>query len=566
MLNISTSYQHEKKLNAVKFATEIFAKQVSQLYSVLTLALIAATVNALLLVFVLWTVIPHDVLLIWLVLIVVINIVRSLSAQKYKSIYPSDTAAHKWYLFFLIGSTISAFLWGSVSILLFPENDLVHQVFLAFVLGGIAAGAITSLSFTKTTIYSYLLLVLVPLIIRFYISDIELGRTMGFLLTLYLIMLLVSAKRTYILNELSVSLQFESKDQKNALQKNEDRYKILLDTASDAFYFSDLDGHMLDVNTHACKNLGYSHDELLQMSVSDIDIGPNPEIITPLWPQLEKGEVIQIESIHRRKDGTTFPVEVNVGLIQINNIKYFSVLARDITERKRIDKLKNEFISTVSHELRTPLTSIRGALGLINGGALGELPVKVMEILKIAGNNTERLLLLINDILDIQKYESGQFELSKNPIKVMPLIKQSIQENAAYGDAYKVKYVITNELENVIIDADKNRLMQVMANLLSNAAKFSHENQNVEISTSAIDDGFIRISIKDYGYGIPKDFKPKIFARFTQFDSSDTRSKGGTGLGLSISKLIIEKHGGRIDFTSEEGKGTTFYIDIPRLS
>lgn len=563
MPGMKTSENNVAHLHTEKYVKEIFAKQVSQLYSAITFALVAALVNALLLVLVLSPVIDQVVLLIWFSIFTLIFIARGITAYKYKFAKHSSEDSPLWYQRYLIGSILSAIVWGSASIWLFPPDDLVHQVFLAFVLGGISAGAITSMSYTKATVYSFILLTLSPIVIRFYFSDLDLSLIMGFLLTLYLLMLLISAKRAYTLNELSISLQFESIDQKNALQDNEDRYKILLETATDAFYLHDQEGHIIDVNNQSSLSLGYSHDELLTMSVGDIDVGPKTNVLKENWEKLSNGEKIQIESIHRRKDGSTFPVEANIGLIQINNKNLLSVLVRDITERKRIDKLKNEFISTVSHELRTPLTSIKGALGLINGGVLGELPEKTAEILKIAGNNTERLLLIINDILDIQKYESGQFVLNTAPVDVMTLINQSIEENAAYGDAYNVKFVVTNELHGVKINADKNRLLQVMANLLSNAAKFSHKNQKVEITLNNTSVNTVRISVKDFGQGIPEAFKSKVFERFTQFDSSDTRSKGGTGLGLSITKVIVEKHGGKIDFISEEGEGTTFYIEIP---
>ncbi|MCK4704722.1 MAG: response regulator, partial [Gammaproteobacteria bacterium] len=228
-------------------------------------------------------------------------------------------------------------------------------------------------------------------------------------------------------------------------------------------------------------------------------------------------------------------------------------------------KMKNEFISTVSHELRTPLTAIRGALGLLTGGAVGELSEQVKSMLKIAGNNTERLLLLINDILDIQKIETSEVAFNFKSLELMPIIEQALKDNESYADLHGVKLVIAKPLRNVRAYVDKDRMMQVMANLLSNAAKFSHENDTVEISVVRHHDNTLRISVTDYGIGIPQAFQPKLFDKFTQSDSSDTRAKGGSGLGLSITKVIIEKHGGNIGFVSREGIGTTFYVELPEL-
>jgi len=226
--------------------------------------------------------------------------------------------------------------------------------------------------------------------------------------------------------------------------------------------------------------------------------------------------------------------------------------------------MKNEFISPVSNELRTPLTSIRGSLGLLTGGAVGELSPQASEMLKIASNNTERLLMLINDILDIQKIESGVISFKFKSIELTPFLEQAINQNAAYGMQFDITFVLNQTVDNTFVYADHDRLMQVMSNLMSNAAKFSPPGSNVEIST-ALHDDTIRISITDHGPGIPEEFKPKLFEKFTQSDSSDTRHTEGTGLGLSITKVITERHGGLIGFISQQGVGSTFYIDLPKL-
>ncbi|MDX2272859.1 MAG: PAS domain S-box protein [Cyanobacteriota bacterium] len=236
---------------------------------------------------------------------------------------------------------------------------------------------------------------------------------------------------------------------------------------------------------------------------------------------------------------------------------------RDITERQRIVRMKNEFVSTVSHELRTPLTSIRGSLGLIAGGVGGELPPQVKHLIDIAYKNSERLVVLINDILDIEKIESGKMHFDLKPLSLVPLLEQSVESNRAYGQQFGVNYRLeTNGTWRV--NADANRLMQVMANLLSNAAKFSPPHSEVVVRVEAHREQ-VRVSVVDRGSGIPVAFRPYVFQKFTQADSADTRQKGGTGLGLSISKAIIERLGGAIGFETEVGKGTTFYFELPLL-
>ncbi len=234
---------------------------------------------------------------------------------------------------------------------------------------------------------------------------------------------------------------------------------------------------------------------------------------------------------------------------------------QDITQRKEIDQMKNEFISTVSHELRTPLTSIRGSLGLIMGGAMGVVPKEMAALLEIACNNSERLVRLINDILDTEKIESGKMIFHFNRTDLSKLIEQAVVANKPYADKYHVTYTIKDSLPNVQALIDADRIRQVLDNLLSNAAKFSKSGGTITVSMQR-HDGFIRVAISDTGSGIPQEFQSRIFSKFYQADSSDVREKGGTGLGLSICKSIVESHNGKIGFESTQNVGTTFYFEL----
>lgn len=346
------------------------------------------------------------------------------------------------------------------------------------------------------------------------------------------------------------------------------RFKTTLDRTMDCVFMFDPENlTFFYVNAGAVQQVGYSENELMNMHAYDIKPDFNEAQFRKMIAPMLAGEqsVVNFETNHQHKDGHVVPVEILLQYIAPEGEEArFVAIVRDITERKNVDKLKNEFISTVSHELRTPLTSIRGSLGLINGGVAGELPDKAREMLTIAGNNTERLLLLINDILDIQKIESGQMLFKFQSLHLHSFLEKAIMENAAYAEAYGVHFRINHSVEGAQVFADRDRLMQVMANLMSNAAKFSRAGEEVEINLSHHRD-MLRISVTDYGVGIPEKFHAKIFERFTQSDSSDSRKKGGTGLGLHISKIIIEKHGGNIGFISREGIGSTFYIDMPEL-
>ncbi len=227
-----------------------------------------------------------------------------------------------------------------------------------------------------------------------------------------------------------------------------------------------------------------------------------------------------------------------------------------------MDRMKREFISTVSHELRTPLTSINASIGLLSDGIMGELPPKTHEMLSIARSNSDRLLRLINDILDIEKIESGKVEYDLRVLEIRPLVEQALESTRAAADQLSVSFSVHDTAPGARVRTDADRLIQVLTNLLSNATKFSPRGGVVRV-TIARRDGSIRVSVSDDGPGIPESFREHVFQKFAQADASDRRQKGGTGLGLSICKAILQQLGGRIDFKSEAGKGTTLYFDLP---
>ncbi|HKC13201.1 MAG TPA: HAMP domain-containing sensor histidine kinase, partial [Vicinamibacteria bacterium] len=233
-----------------------------------------------------------------------------------------------------------------------------------------------------------------------------------------------------------------------------------------------------------------------------------------------------------------------------------------IDQHKKMERMKDEFISFVSHELRTPLTSIHGSLALLNSGLAAGLPEKARQLLAVAHRNSQRLVRLIGDVLDLQKIESGTMPFDLRPLEIGPFLEQAIEANEAYGAQFRVSFVLNGVPPRLGIRADPDRLMQVITNLLSNAAKFSPSDGTVLVSAQR-HGGVVRITVTDRGPGIPEEFRARIFQRFAQADASTTREKGGTGLGLNISKAIVERMGGLIGFETEVGTGTIFYVELP---
>ena len=224
-------------------------------------------------------------------------------------------------------------------------------------------------------------------------------------------------------------------------------------------------------------------------------------------------------------------------------------------------EIKSQFLSTVSHELRTPLTSIKASLELINAGALGEVPPALEPAMNIAAKNARRLSNLIDDLLDLQKIEAGEMVFHFERINVRELVEEAIESTKGYADQLKINMITVFPKDDIFIAGDHSRLMQVMANLLSNALKFSDEGGTVQVRI-AMHGARARISVRDEGVGIPENSKDKVFGKFSQVDSSDVRRIGGTGLGMSITKQIVERHEGTVDYESEFGNGSTFYVEF----
>ncbi len=347
-------------------------------------------------------------------------------------------------------------------------------------------------------------------------------------------------------------------DERAHAEAERDRF---FDISMEMLCIAGMDGYFRQLNPAWEKVLGWTVEEMKSRSSLEL-IHPDDWAVTKAEGQRLRlgGGSRSFENRYLTKSGEYRWLSWRAVASLERGLIY--AIARDVEEEKRIAQMKNDFVSVVSHELRTPLTSIRGSLGLIAGGVAGELPEKARALVEIASKSCERLVRLINDILDVEKIESGQVGFHFGPVELAPLIERAVADNRAYAEGYGVELRIADTAPGARIWGDTDRLLQVMTNLISNAVKFSPRGSAVEIAATR-GTGDVRISVTDHGRGIPPEFRPRIFERFAQSDSSSTRDKGGTGLGLSISRAIIERHQGRIGFTSEPGVVTTFFCDLP---
>ena len=353
----------------------------------------------------------------------------------------------------------------------------------------------------------------------------------------------------------------------NALQEESEHTQNILQNLADGVVTVNQQGNIAYINLAALKIFGYDAPEVIGKNMVTLFLSkPGGQLdgnsIRQFITKDKKAMVNCRELEGYRKNGEAFPLELILAEAQRKEEILFIGIIRDITEKKRLDKLKSEFVSTVSHELRTPLTSISAALSTVESGLLGEMPKLASDMIRIASKNSRRLSLLINDLLDFEKLAAGKMALNFTALPLADLLHQSILDNQPFADSYQVRLNFNNELSTEMIWVDALRFQQIMSNLISNAVKYSPSGGTVDISAPSSDNKVI-VNVSDKGAGIPDQFKHRIFQSFSQADSSDTKLKGGTGMGLAISKKLAESMKADIGFRTTSDEGTTFYIVFP---
>jgi PAS domain S-box-containing protein len=374
-----------------------------------------------------------------------------------------------------------------------------------------------------------------------------------------LITILRLARSSEALRSMNDGLEERVRERTAALTHTQARTTAIIEAAQDAMVSFDAEGTITEWNQASAQTFGRDVRQALGSPVTQLfDVSESARLEELTREARSSPPHHRIEVCARRSDGAAFPCEL---VIALTGAGAYTLYLRDITERKQLERLKNEFVSTVSHELRTPLTSVRGSLGLLEGGLVGPLPAKATELVKIARSNTDRLIRLINDILDLEKIEAGKLELRLEQQRPSELVELTLTGIAGYAEHAQVR--LRSDLPPLPpIRADKDRLVQVLTNLVSNAIKFSPAQGEVTVEASA-GDGTVRFSVRDQGPAIPPELQSRLFEKFRQLDGSDARAKGGTGLGLAICKQLVEQHGGRIWVESAPAAGSAFHFELP---
>ncbi|HEX8360210.1 MAG TPA: CHASE3 domain-containing protein [Longimicrobium sp.] len=347
------------------------------------------------------------------------------------------------------------------------------------------------------------------------------------------------------------------------LRGREERYRSLVESASDLIYTTDHEGRLTYVNPPFVKTVGFTEAQLLgRPALSLVREDQRREVQRFYREQWDEARPVSYNRIPIvTRDGREIWLGQNwVLLTEGGEVVGAQAVARDITRQYETERMKDEFLSVVSHELRTPLTAIRGSLGLLASGKMGTLQESGQRMLEIAARNTDRLVRLINDLLDLEKMASGKETLERRAVPAAEMVTQAAEVMRPM--AAQAGVTLTTSAADATLWADPDRVLQVLTNLLSNAIKFSPAGGAVRLEGERVDDEAV-FRVRDEGRGIPADKLESVFERFHQVDSSDAREKGGTGLGLPIARKIAEQHGGRLWAESEWGKGSTFTLALP---
>jgi PAS domain S-box-containing protein len=350
------------------------------------------------------------------------------------------------------------------------------------------------------------------------------------------------------------------------LREGEERYRTVVQTVRDVIFRADWDGCFTMLNPAWEELTGVPVPEAIGSSFLDFVHPDDQRAHLEQFLPLVRGrsDYIRHEVRYLTKDGRSRWIEMHARAVSdaTGTLVGVTGVLHDVTERRELERRKSEFVSTVSHELRTPLTSIRGSLGLLEGGAVGMIGEKPRELVRIARSNADRLIRLITDVLDLEKMEARRLEFVMSHVSAAELVRLAVEGLHGLAVHYDVS-VVVREVCHQAVWGDRDRLLQVLTNYLSNALKFSPPGATVSVSATDGAPGVVRFAVEDHGPGIPEEKLGLLFQKFQQLDGTDSRRRGGTGLGLAITKAIVEQHGGRVGVSSEPGVRTIFWCEIP---
>lgn len=575
---------------------QLLDEQVKLLFAALPMGMLGGQLNAAILVFIQWGVVEQWVLIAWFSVLALTTLARFSLVYAYRRTRPVPGEVSYWARLFTLGTAASGAVWGSAGIFLFPP-ELAHQIFIIFILTGMTAGAVVSYSARWEVGLLFIVLTLAPLSARLLMHGQAMHMAMGFMGLVFMLLMVLTTRRMYQTTLTSLRLRFENSslievlaggkaatealnlelkreiDERSrveeGLRDSEARMRTLIESVPDGIVTISDQGQLESMNPAAERIFGYKAEELIGRHFNS------------LMPETERAEYdgyvrahlglggnkaigFGLEITGQRRDGSAFPMELGISHMWLERRHLFIGIVRDISERRAVDRMKNQFLATVNHELRTPLTSVLGSLGLLSEGIAGELSDRGRSLLDIARNNVERLVRLISHILDMDDIQSGRMRLDFRPVSLGRLVEHAVEDYRAMASATGVHIELRNSVARSLIYADGERLLQSLNHLLSNALKYSPHGGKLAVDVESVD-GSLRVTVMDQGPGIAEQFRERIFLPFSHAGLDDFDSRTGAGLGLSIARAIIEQHAGVIGYEPGKETGACFYFELPEL-
>jgi PAS domain S-box-containing protein len=569
---------------------QVLADRVAQLYRQMPIAIGATFIAGGIATFELQGRWLKELVLVWWAIVVLFSAAASLLLYAYYRSPDKVASARDWLRWLGIAALGNGASWGLAGGVFFRSLSEDQQVFLAFLFAGMAsvgipvyaaswpifalyaAGILGPFFYVLLTFGNRLFVEIALLVPLFYAINVAIAYRLTHVFESGYRLRRAYGKLTEEHTMLNQRLQrqlVELEEARRQVEASGRKLALFAERAPIAVLELRPDGTVSEVNQAAELLFGYAAAELIGGSVKKLVRLEFHAEFDRTWQELlaKRESMAGLKIRNPRRDGIDLICEWTVTPLVNPDHEVIAVIAqgRDVTAQVEAERMKKEFTSTLSHELRTPLTSIIGSLQLINSGVMGKVEREIAELTEVAERNGQRLLDLINDILDIEKIESGKLALAPELIAVDELVREAMVLNKAFAERFKVRFEWRGDVPERKVFADRKRVQQVMTNLLSNAAKFSPEGSLVEI-TSEQAGANVRLAIHDRGTGIPEGFRGRIFGRFTQADATATRQKGGSGLGLAICKRLVELMHGRIGFDNRQGGGSTFWFELPRQS
>jgi PAS domain S-box-containing protein len=577
----------ELALSTAADTPEVLEERCDYLYRRIVPAIVSTLALGGLLSAFLWKARPVELVVVWQAMAVVLAAGLWGLALAYRRAPAQARDPATWIRRLAIGAGALGAVWGYAAAVFFPGTE-EEQVFIAFVVALVVAGGLPMFSTVWWVYAAYAAGVMLPFNIVLFAYGTDFFRLLGVAVPLLYIANVLTAVQLGSVFSAAFGLRGAYKqlsgsnaeihaqlgeqldsllEAHRAVNSYGRKLALFSERAPIAVFEVDPRATILDMNPAAENLFGYGSQELVGRSGVAMLFGADDLQRTEKWwaefVAAGRPATVVTERCQRR-DGLEITIEWTLTPLtdESNAVASVVLQGRDITQQRAAERVRSEFTSTLSHELRTPLTSILGSLQLLRSGALGDVPKDQDEIVEIAERNGQRLLDLINEVLDIEKIESGRLTIVPEMVAIDDVAREALRLNQGFADRFMVRLQLDGVPPQVNVRADRKRLMQVLTNLLSNAAKFSPPKGGVDIAVT-VADGKVRVSVGDRGPGIPIAFRSRIFGRFAQADSADSRIKGGTGLGLAICKRLVEMMEGSVGFEDRPGGGTSFYFELP---